>query len=103
MVDKGEAHSILGMLIKRGRAEKTLIITQPSYLQKILRKFNMEKFKPVVTPIEAGKKFQKTAQNEEGFDPQLHQQAIGSLTYFSTSTRPGIAAALPQYSANPCK
>ena len=32
----------------------------------------------MVTPVEAAKIFQKTAENEEAFDPQHYQQAIGS-------------------------
>ena len=106
MVDHGEAHSILGMLIKRDRAAKTLVISQSSYLQNLLKKFNMENCKPVATLLEAGKKFQKTAENEEAVDPQLYQQAICSLIYASTSTRQDIAAAvgvLSQYSTNPSK
>ena len=39
MVDQGEAHSILGMLINRNRATKTLFISQPNYLENILKKF----------------------------------------------------------------
>ena len=42
MVDKGETHSILGMLINRDRATITLFISQPNYLDNILKKFGME-------------------------------------------------------------
>ena len=38
MVDQGEAHSILGMSINRDRATKTLFISQPNYLENILKK-----------------------------------------------------------------
>ena len=45
MVDQGEAHSILGKLINRDRATKTLFISQPNYLENILKKFGMENCK----------------------------------------------------------
>ena len=106
MVDQGEAHSTLGMLIKRDRAAKTSFISKPSYLHVTFKRFGMESCMPVATPLEVGKKLQKIMENEEAFDPQIYQQAIGSLTYASTSTRLDIAAkfgVLSQYSANPSK
>ena len=104
MVNQGEAHSILWMLIKRDRAAKTLFICQPRYLQNTLKRFGMENCTPVATLLEAGKKFQKITENDESFDPQIYQQAIGCLTYVSTSTRPDIAVAvLSKYSENPSK
>ena len=104
MVDQGEAHSILGMLINRDRATKTLFISQPNNLENILKKFGMKNCKPLSTPTEAGKKFHKITQDEESFSSQIYQQAIGCLTYASTATRPDIDAAvnmLSQYSSNP--
>ena len=106
MVDHREAHSILGMLIKRDRAAKTLFINQPSYLLNILKKFCMENYQSVATLLEMEEKFQKIADHEEECDQLIYQQAIGILTYASTSTRPDIAAAvgvLSLYSANPSK
>ena len=61
---------------------------------------------PVSTPLETGKTFQKRADDEEPCNKETYQQAIGCLTYVSTSTRPGIAAAvglLSQYMSNPSK
>ena len=106
MVDKGETHSILGMLINRDRATITLFISQPNYLDNILKKFGMENCKPVSTTSEAGKKFHKITEDEESFSSKICQQAIGCLTYASTATRPDYAAAvsmLSQYSSNPSK
>ena len=106
MVDQAEAHSILGMLINRDRAAKTLFINQPNYLENILKRFGMENCKPVSTPTEAGKKFHKITADEESFSSQIYQQAIGCLTYASTAARPDIAAAvgmLLQCSSNPSK
>ena len=81
MVDKGEAHHVLGMSIKRDRKAKTLFTSQPKYLEHVLQRFGMEDCKPVSTPIEPGEKFKKMSNNEETFDAQRYQQAMGCLTY----------------------
>ena len=104
MVDKGEAHYVLGMIIRRNREHKLLSICQPTYLDGVLDKFNMKDCNPVTTPMEAGKHFQKRTDGEPPFDKQLYQQAVGCLTYASTSTRPDISAALgvlSQYMSDP--
>ena len=106
MVDQGEIHYLLGMSIKRDRESRTLTISQPNYVEKVLRKFGMENCKPVSTPLEPGRRFQQLSPNDEPFDVQTYQQAIGSLTYVSTATRPDIAAAvgvLSQYMSKPSK
>ena len=104
MVDNGEVHYILGMLIKRNRKDKVLSISQPSYLNNMLVRFRMEDCKPVSTPLEPGKHFHKFLDGDKPFDTQIYQQAIGCLTYAATATRPDIAAAvgvLSQYMSNP--
>ena len=57
MVDKGEAHHVLGMSIKRDRKAKTLFISQPKYVENVLQRFGMKDCKPVSTPMEPGKSF----------------------------------------------
>ena len=60
--------------------------------------------KSVSTPLEPGRKFQKLSDADEAFDVQTYQQAIGCLTYASTTTRPDIATAvgiLSQFVSNP--
>ncbi len=106
MDDRGEARYLLGMLIKRDRAAKTLSISQQSYTENILRRFGMESSKPVSTPLEPGKKFHELTDDDECFDTQTYQQAIGCLTYLSVISRPDIAAAvgtLSQYMSKPSK
>ena len=66
----------------------------------------MENCKPVSTPLEPGRKFQKLSPSDEPFDVQTYQHAIGCLTYVSTATRPDISAAvgvLSQYMSRPSK
>ena len=106
MTDLGEIHYLLGMSINRDRESRTLTVSQPNYLDKVLKKFGMENCKPVSTPLEPGRKFQQLSPSDEPFDVQTYQQAIGCLTYISTATRPDIAAAvsvLSQYMSKPSK
>ena len=79
MTDLGEIHYLLGMSIKRNRGSRTLTISQPNYLDKVLKKFGMEKCKPVSTPLKPGRKLQQLAPSDEPFDVQNYQQAIGCL------------------------
>ena len=104
MSDQGEVHYLLGMLVQRDRESRTLTISQPGYLKKVLERFGMQNCKPVTTPMETGRKFEQITEDEEPFDVQTYQQAIGCLTYASTTTRPDISAAvgvLSQYSPKP--
>ena len=104
MVDNGPIHYILGMVIKRDRANRILTIDQSEYTHSILKRFKMENCNPVSTPSEMGKKFRKTTQEDQPFDVTLYQQAIGCLTYASLISRPDIAVAtgtLAQYMSNP--
>ena len=55
--DLGEVNYVLGMLVKRDRKLRTLTISQPKYLEGILKRFNMEHCKPVSTPMEQGRQF----------------------------------------------
>ena len=105
MVDNGDVHYVLGMQINRDRPNKVLTIGHPNYLSDVLKRFKMDNCRPVATPLEAGKKFQKTTDDDQMFhDISLYQQAIGCLTYAATTTRPDIAAAisaLSQYMSKP--
>ena len=94
MVDNGDVKYFLNLIIKRDREAGTLCISQPSYLKGVLTKFRMDNCNPVNTPLEQGTHYVKRADNEEPFDKQLYQQAIGCLTYASITTRPDISAAV---------
>ena len=94
MTDQGKVHHILGMVVKRDRAKKTLTESQRKFFKGILRKYRMEDFKAVATPVEPGRKFIKLSEDETPVNVQMYQQIIGSLTYAAISTRPDIAAAV---------
>ena len=92
--DLGEMHYILGMYVKCNRKSRTLSLSQPKYLEGILKRFNMDKCKPVSTPLEQGRKFQHLLENEKPIDVQCYQMIIGCFTYTTMTTRPDLAAAV---------
>eukprot|EP00794_Sanderia_malayensis_P016556 gene16556-biopygen13988 len=106
MQDLGDAKYCLGMLIQRDRDNKKLYISQKSYLESILKRFEMFESKPVATPMEVGKVFKKLSEDEEQFDIKQYQAAIGSLNYAMIATRPDICSAvgiLSQFMSKPSK
>ncbi|CAL2270428.1 unnamed protein product [Prunus armeniaca] len=51
MKDLGPTKRILGMSISRDRKNRKLKLSQESYIEKVLKRFNMDKAKPVSTPF----------------------------------------------------
>ena len=94
MEDQEEIHFCLGMSIKRDRNNKRLFINQETYLQNNLKRFEMENCKPIATPWEFGKHFDKRKEREAAADKEKFQSAIGCLIYAAQATRPDLSAAV---------
>ena len=104
VVDNGNIEYFLKMAIKRDRQNRTLMISQPNYIEAILAKFGMLECKPVATPMDAKASYDKLSDEDERFDRTTYQQAIGCLTYLATHTRPDISASvgiLSKFMADP--
>ena len=71
---------------------------QLAYTAEVLKRFQMENSKPIVTPIDTGAKLTKATKDSKLFNQELYQSAIGSLLYLSTRTRPDIAYAVSNVS-----
>lgn len=82
-----EVKQFLGMRIRRSK--DCVIIDQESYINQILKRFNMTDCKSVNTPIESFD-FSQDANKNESENP-YYQQLIGSLMYVSVLTRPDIS------------
>jgi len=82
--DVGEVDYIIG--IKFVKCKDGYLIHQKKYLNDILNKFEINKYKPVsnTVPIE-NEQLRKSK-----FDNTKYRQAIGSLLYLALSTRPDI-------------
>ena len=56
MKDLGATNFILGMEIRRDRANKMISLNQRKYVEMVLQRFNMQESKPVKVPIPVGVK-----------------------------------------------
>ena len=62
--DMGEVSYVLGMLVKQNSDARTLTIYQPKYFKGVLKTFRRETCKPVMTPLEPGRKFESLPEDE---------------------------------------
>jgi len=86
MTDLGLMKYFLGIEVTQ--SEDGIFIFQSKYANDILKRFRMQNYKPVVTPIVIGTKLSKDGHGLD-IDPTLFQQLVGSLKY-SNTIRPNI-------------
>lgn len=108
MKDLGVANEFLGIRIIRNRTNRTMLITQSTYIDKILQRFGMSDAKTCSTPMElpSSKSTSVSMDHDELATDVPYRQAIGSLMYLVTGTRPDIAYAvgkLAQYCEQPLR
>ena len=80
------------------------MLDQSIYLKKVLHRFGFENSRPVATPMDPCKKFDKLADDEDPVEINEYQAVIGCLTYASICTRPDITTAvsyLSQFMSRP--
>ena len=111
MKDLGQAQQILGMKIIRDRKSRKLFLSQEEYVERVIKRFNMENAKPVGTPLANHFKLSKkncpsSEKEKEEMKAVPYSSAVGSLMYAMVCTRPDIAHAVgvvSRYLANPGK
>ncbi|KAK8634151.1 hypothetical protein V6N13_014980 [Hibiscus sabdariffa] len=109
MKDLGEAAYILGVKIYRDRSRRILGLSQSTYIDKVLKRFNMEASKKGFLPMTHGISLSKemcpsTSQERERMSQIPYASAIGSIMYAMICTRPDLSYALSmtsRYQANP--
>jgi len=102
MTDLGKIKRFLGMEISK-LADGSYTLSQQSYLESILRRFQMEKANPVSTPLARNTQLYEFS-NDHPADQHLYLQIIGALMYAALGSRPDISYAvfaLSCYSHNP--
>lgn len=105
----GEASSILGVRILRDKTSGIITIDQSTYIERILKRFNMESCNAVKSPLEPGQKISKKMcpkieDEKRAMSDVLYRSAIGSLLFLAMITRPDISFAvnlLSRYCENP--
>jgi hypothetical protein len=109
ITDMGELHWLLGIEVKRNREERTISLSQRSYIDSITRHFGFEDLKPISTPMDPNVKL-STSQNASTapeFAVMRHvpyREAVGALMYAMLGTRPDISFAtttVAKFSSNP--
>ncbi|KAM1133510.1 hypothetical protein ACFX19_043460 [Malus domestica] len=109
MKDLGEDRFVLGIEIVRDRAMKSLGLSQRQYIDRIAKRFNMDKFSNGELPIGKGDKLSsdqcpKNELEKEGMKDKPYASLVGSLMYAQVCTRPDLAFALSvlgRFQSNP--
>ena len=111
MKELGPAKNILGMKIVRDRMARKLWLSQEAYIHKVVQRFNMDKAKPVSTPLGLHFKLSlrqspSTVEEKKAMQHILYTSAVGSLMYTMVCTRLDIAHAVglvSRFLSNPGK
>ena len=93
--DLGEASHILGIKLMRDRQKRMLDLSQASYIDQILTRYNMQDSKKGFIPFRVGKSLSsnqrpKTNSEIERMRGISYASAVGSLMYAMLCTRPDM-------------
>lgn len=95
-ITAGKGNYFVGMEITRDRANKIIHVGQSAYIEKTVRRYNMLESKMISTPSDSNVILSKS---EEQCDLKFpYRQAIGSLLYAATVSRPDISYAVGEVS-----
>ena len=99
MNDLGELHYCIGVEFERNREARTIIMNQKSYIEEILKHFNMEECKPVGTPFDVNSKLLKISDEkfmnvQKKMEDVPYKAGVGSFMYAMVATRANIAFAV---------
>jgi hypothetical protein len=99
MKDLGEAAYILGIGIYRDRSRRLIGLSQSTYLDKILKRFNMESAKKGFLSMSHGIRLSKTqgpitADERSQMEMIPYASTIGLIMYAMVCTRPDVTYSL---------
>jgi hypothetical protein len=109
LTDLGPAHWLLGIKVARDLEARTISLSQSSYIDSILTRFNFTDLKSFATPMDPSIRLSKdqcpqTPEEVADMRKVPYREAIGSLNYCAVATRPDIAfstSLLAQFMENP--
>ncbi|GMI64952.1 cysteine-rich RLK (RECEPTOR-like protein kinase) 8 [Hibiscus trionum] len=109
MKDMGDASYVIGIKIHRDRHKGVLGLSQETYINKVLERFQIKDCSGSVAPIVNGDTFNMNQCLKNKFEREQmknipYASAVGSLMYAQVCTRPGIAfvvGMLGRYQSNP--
>ena len=99
IMDLSKLHWLLGIKVTRNREERTIALSQQSYLELIIHHFRFNDLKPVSTPMEPHIKLTNAQSPSTGtkyasIQHIPYRKAIGSLMYATLGTHPDISYAI---------
>jgi len=109
LTDLGPVSWLLGIKVTRNREDRTISLSQTTYINTMLERFALTDAKPYRSPMVPGIVYSKddspsSPQEAARMEKVPYREAIGSLMYASVATRPDISfavAALSQFLDNP--
>lgn len=90
----GNANRFVGLQIARNRENKSMLIHQSDYVEKILKKFKMKDAKAVSVPADPHNILMPVDNENEIENRSPYQEAVGSLMFLSVVSRPDITYAV---------
>lgn len=94
MVNMGPISFYLGLKVQRDRENRTIKLSQPAYIDKVLSKFHLNKAHSVNTPIKETVLLEQRTDGEGSpSEKERYQGMEGSLMFSMVETRPDIAFA----------
>ena len=97
IIDKGDIHWCLGILVERNRENFTMKLSQQKFITDLLSRCKMADCKSQKTPADV-KRLSKSDctsdPKERNFSSTLYHSVVGSLVYLAHTTRPDIAIAV---------
>ena len=98
MSDLGKLHHCLKVEFEKNREAHTIIMNQKSYIEEILKRFNMEKCKPAGTPFDVNSKLLKLIYEFMNVQREMkgvpYKAGVRSLMYAMMATRADITFAV---------
>lgn len=91
----------VGVIITRNRQQRKIFLSQPDYIDKILRNFHMASCSPKIIPADPNAQLTRptTTSEQNGLKITFpYREAVGSLLYLALVTRPDISYAVGQVS-----
>ncbi|RDB21868.1 Retrovirus-related Pol polyprotein from transposon TNT 1-94 [Hypsizygus marmoreus] len=109
LTDLGPASWLLGIKIRRNLKERTIALSQHSYIESIITRYNFNDLKPSAIPMDPNVQLSRAQCPTKLEDIARmrnvpYREAVGSLMYAAMGTRPDIAFATStaaQFSDNP--
>jgi hypothetical protein len=92
MKDLGPIHMVLGMRVRRDRAQRALWIDQTHYIRDTLKEFQHSDCRAVSTPADGYEHLQAATTQDTPFSHMaMYQRALGQLNWLVRGTRPDLA------------